>query len=44
MADKEKKEILEDQDVKKTRITFSGNRLQAMQSVTNQRVGNAKKG
>ena len=44
MADKDKKEILEDQDVKKTRITFSGNRLQAMQSVTNQLVGNAKKG
>ena len=42
MADKEKKEV-EEQENKKTRITFSGNRLQGMQSVTNQFVGNAKR-
>ena len=43
MADKDtKKEGLEDQEVKRTRITFSGNRLNAVQQVTNQLVGNAK--
>ena len=34
--------MLEDQEVKKTRITFSGNRLPAVQQVTNLLVNNAK--
>lgn len=42
MADKDKKEVLDDQDVKRTRITFSGIRLPPMQQVTNQLVANAK--
>lgn len=42
MAEKDKKEGIEDQDVKRTRITFSGNRLPPMQQVTNQLVANAK--
>ena len=42
MTDKDKKEGLEDQEVKRTRITFSGNRLPPMQQVTNQLVNNAK--
>jgi small subunit ribosomal protein S20e len=42
MADKDKKEGVEDQEIKRTRITFSGNRLNAVQQVTNQLVSNAK--
>jgi small subunit ribosomal protein S20e len=42
MADKDKKEILEDQEIKRTRITFSGATLQSIQQVTNSLVGNAK--
>lgn len=39
MAEKDtKKEGLEDQDIKRARITFSGNRLDAMQAVTNSLV------
>ena len=41
MTDKEKKDII-DEELKKTRITFSGNRLAGMQQVTNQLVANAK--
>jgi small subunit ribosomal protein S20e len=45
MADKDqKKEGLEDQEIKRTRITFSGNKLNGVQQVTNQLVGNAKAG
>ena len=44
MAEKDtKKEGIEDQDIKRARITFSGNRLDAMQAVTNSLVENAKK-
>lgn len=44
MAEKDtKKEGLEDQDIKRARITFSGSRLSAMQAVTNSLVENAKK-
>lgn len=44
MADKDtKKDGIEDQDIKRARITFSGNRLDAMQAVTNSLVENAKK-
>ena len=43
MTDKGEKKQVEDQDLKKTRITFSGNRLAAMQSLTNAIVSNAKK-
>lgn len=45
MADvdtKKGKEGVEDTELKKTRITFSGNKLAAVQQVTNQLVGNAK--
>jgi len=42
MADKDKKEILEDQEIKRTRITFSGATLQSIQQVTNSLVSNAK--
>jgi len=35
MAEKDtKKEVLDDQEVKRARITFSGNRLESMQLVT----------
>lgn len=45
MADKDtKKQGVEDQDIKRARITFSGNRLDAMQAVTKSLVENAKKG
>ena len=43
MTDKGEKKQIEDQDLKKTRITFSGNRLVAMQSLTNAIISNAKK-
>ena len=43
MADKDtKKEGVEDSELKKTRITFSGTKLSAIQQGTNQLVGNAK--
>lgn len=44
MADKDtKKQGVEDQDIKRARITFSGNRLDGMQAVTKSLVENAKK-
>jgi len=44
MAEKDtKKEVLDDQEVKRARITFSGNRLESMQAVTKSLVENAKK-
>lgn len=42
MADKDKKDIIEDQAIKSTRITFSGNLLASIQQVTNSLVSNAK--
>ena len=45
MADKDlKKEGVEDQEIKRTRITFSSGKLDAIQQVTNSLVGNAKNG
>ena len=44
MAEKDtKKEVLDDQEIKRARITFSGNRLESMQAVTKSLVENAKK-